>query len=432
MYLVKKRIPNLLAALVISSCMFILETNAHAIPAFARREKVSCTMCHTNGSAPHLTKFGYMYRRAAFRLPDNIGNREADDKAMLTTDHLSAGVNFDYEVVTNKPAGQNRAILTSNHFNVPEVEVWPVVGSFLGNFGSWSEIDANPASTAGAGGVSVSQADVRYVRGTGDFFFNFRGGLMPAEGYGASDQWIDDANIPLFDRLPAQFNENTLTLPFGAMETPQYGAEFGLNRFDSHLTFGIYNGFDGSNTKGATTPAQSTLTAALMNPVVKGAKDYKVQFDQFAGEHFAFTAAYYTGVIPLLDPGNTTLWINHYSNWRLYTTFLALPNLLDILAGVAYGKYDYSNTGNVVNGQFNNRGAFLGANYYVMPHLTLSGRLDFYQYNYGTSAPLKAQGFGLLASVPFDNAMFVFHYNNTGSDVDGLTNDFRAEWRFLF
>src|ERR1035437_1403359 len=53
---------------------------ANALPAFARREDVSCSMCQTNGSAPHLTKAGYMFRRAGYRMPADIGNKGVDEK----------------------------------------------------------------------------------------------------------------------------------------------------------------------------------------------------------------------------------------------------------------------------------------------------------------------------------------------------------------
>src|ERR1035437_2437746 len=139
-----------LSALGIFLAFGLFGNSASALPAFALREKFSCVVCHTNGSAPHLTSFGYIYRRAGFRLPGNIGNTEADSRAMTFQEHMAAGINLDYEYVRKTPAGQNtRAETTDNQINVPEVEVWPLVGAFLGNFAAWSEIDATPTTTAG-------------------------------------------------------------------------------------------------------------------------------------------------------------------------------------------------------------------------------------------------------------------------------------------
>ena len=391
-------------------------------------------MCHTNGSAPHLTKFGYMYRRAGYRFIDRIGDKEADDQAMRLSEHFAVGTNLSYEIGTTQTPSAASSTLTSNQFNVPEVELWPIVGSFLGNFAAWTEIDANvnTATTPGkrSGGINLTQADLRYVTGNKDFFINTRGGILNSEGYGASDQWVDDSNLPLFDRITAQFNQDTLVLPLGANNVPQLGAEFGLNYQDSHLTLGIYNGFDGTN--GVGTSAQSTLAAALMNQPGQNSKDYKVQLDQFVGQAVALTGIFYHGQIPLLDPSNSLVWLDQFSALRLYATWAALPNTVDILAGGAYGNHGYVNSGTTqIVGTFPTRGAFVGANYYVMPHLTLSGRVDYNQINYSTTQPLKADGFALIASLPYENNMFIFHYNTIWSDVAGTIGDFRAEWRFL-
>ena len=60
-------------AIIYAFFIFFFGINAKAVPAFARRENVSCNMCHANG-APHLTEFGYMYRRMAFHWPGKLGS----------------------------------------------------------------------------------------------------------------------------------------------------------------------------------------------------------------------------------------------------------------------------------------------------------------------------------------------------------------------
>ena len=67
------------------------------------REKVSCSVCHSNGSAPHLSEVGFLYRRAGFRFPQNIGNGELDDANMEVLKHFVAGINVDYEAITTNP-----------------------------------------------------------------------------------------------------------------------------------------------------------------------------------------------------------------------------------------------------------------------------------------------------------------------------------------
>ena len=412
--------------------LFLNVQSAKALPAFALREKVSCTMCHNNGSAPHLTPYGYMYRRAGFRLPDNIGNKASDDKAMTFQEHMAAGVNLSYEVTSTTTPGASKATINANQINVPEVEVWPLVGAFLGNFAVWSEIDATP-STKGGGGINLSQADLRYAAGNADSFFNFRGGIMAPEGFGASDQWLDDANIPLMDTLAPYYKQDTLVTPFGAMNVPELGLEFGYNYFSSHLTLGVYNGFSGVDSSG-----NNALTAALTNRTNGVSKDYKVQLDQFIGDVGAVTLAYYNGYMQLKDPSNAFLWANNYNSERAYLTYFALPGVLDVVAGAALTTSQFVTTTPTPMGTFQSRGAFAGLYYYMMPHLTLAGRLDYNIYNTTNDARAQALAGSFQASLPFENNIVILRFNKTGSDLAssgasaGNTNDFRAEWRFLF
>ena len=385
-------------------------------------------MCHSNGSAPHLTPYGYMYRRAGFRPPQNIGNKDADSKTMTIYDHIAAGTNISYEFQTQKPLNTSDTKLVANQINVPEVEIWPLVGSFLGNFAAWSEIDASPSISGSAGSVALGMADLRYASGTPDFFFNFRAGYITSEGFGASDQWFDDGNTPLMDQASAYYNQDTLALPFGAMGEPQMGAEFGLNYHDAHFTFGFYNGYNGLS---------GGLTAASTN---QGgiSKDYKFQLDQFLGDLGAITVGFYHGSIPLIDPSNTFNWADQYNVGRLYLTYFAIPGTLDLLAGGALSSNQYVTVDATPSGTFTSRGAFLGALYYAMPHLSLGARLDFNQFSTeATNSPAVANGFSIQASLPFDNNIFNIAFNRTlselasGNITQGTTNNFRLSWRFL-
>jgi hypothetical protein len=429
--IMKKLAVSLLRCLLLFS---FLAPEAHALPAFGIREHVSCVMCHENGSAPHLTRIGYLYRRAGFRFPEKIGDVEADAKETNFTEHLAVGLNLDYEWANATPPG-GKATTTANQINVPEVELWPLVGAFLGNYAFWSEIDANPATTGG-GQVVLSQADFRYVRGNSNLFFNFRGGMIAPEGFGASDQSLDDGGIPLMDRLSANYNQDTLTLPFGAMQAPELGAEFGLNVADSHVTFGVYDGYSGVDSTGSTS---TSLTPALMNRNKGIAKDYKLQIDQFIANLGAVTASYYNGVIPLRDPtGGSFSWLNHYSQERLYLTAFALPGTLDLFLGGALAKNQYVTLTPTPDGTFQSRGSFLGLNYYVMPHLSLGARLDYCEISRAADSAPKARGYSFQVSLPYENNLYVFHYNSVTADAAngpysaGTDRDLRAEWRFLF
>src|SRR5437762_2795841 len=44
---------------------------AHAMPNWARRYGMDCSVCHT--TVPSLTRAGYLFRAAGFRMPDEYG-----------------------------------------------------------------------------------------------------------------------------------------------------------------------------------------------------------------------------------------------------------------------------------------------------------------------------------------------------------------------
>ncbi|MGZ3691617.1 MAG: hypothetical protein ACXVAX_08940, partial [Pseudobdellovibrio sp.] len=160
---------------------------------------------------------------------------------------------------------------------------------------------------------------------------------------------------------------------------------------------------------------------------------------------FSFTGVYYTGRISLLsDPSVTasTPWDNHYQLGRVYLTYHMIPGQFEIYTGAGKGSYDYVNTGTTsVAGRFDNDGAFIGANWYVRPHLTLTARLDTVS-NELSAAPGTPKSSGretfIGASLPYENSVWVFHYiamNSTLNNdplIDGETSEFRAEWRFLY
>ncbi|MGZ3772706.1 MAG: hypothetical protein ACXVCY_07575 [Pseudobdellovibrionaceae bacterium] len=428
---------------------FFWLSDAKALPAFAFREgQTTCTLCHTNNAVPHLTKEGYMYRRAGFRFPSDIGNEESETKNVNLLHHLAAGINIDYLFTKNKFPAQDESI-TNNNITVREVEIWPLVGAFYGHYGTWSELNMTPntaadrsaptppsLTTSPNGEVSLEQADLRYVTGNANLFYNFRIGLIAPEGYGASDQWIDDGNLPLIDQLSAYYNQDTLVLPLGAFQSPQMGAEFGMNWPDTYLTFGIYNGFDGTN--GFANHLQSTPVPRLTSAEGRFSHDYKVQIEQFFNDRFVVTGVYYWGTIPLLDPMNSVVWQDRFWTGRLYLSYSVAPNLFDLFFGSAYGSHEFVNPGTIDRqGQFSHSGAFIGANWYLNSHITFATHLDHYQYAREKAPSAKGGSFMMNVSLE-PKSIWVFHYSVYDADLNsealsaGRTSDFRAEWRFLF
>lgn len=426
-----------MAVLFVFLTFTLFSKHANALPAFARRYNFACNVCHTDGAAPHLTELGYMFRRMAFHLPGQLGDEQADDQGMKVTNHSAIGVNVAYQYAANSSSGTTATV--ENGINVPEVELWPLIGGFFGNWGAWSEVDATPPTNSG-GGLDIPMADVRYAYGTPDLFYNFRAGMIASEGYGASDQWIDDGNIPLMDILTPYKNQDTIATPLGAMNVPEMGFEAGVNYKQSHFTFGYYDGYT-DQAIGQAAGANSGLVAATLKQNDQGMRDVKFQLDQFVGNLGEITAAYYHGSIPLTLLGdNSQPWLDNYNQERLYLTAYAIPNKLDIVAGASWAQNQYVTASTTPTGTFSSQGGFLGAFYYATPHLVLAARADKFYFNSAQSAT----GGSLQVSMPFGNRILIFHYNTLVSALSdapdgaggvyfpqGRTNDIGLDLRFL-
>ena len=89
---------------------------ARAMPNFARREGVDCTLCHT--TIPRLNRFGYEYRNAGYRQPTSIGDPKQKDLPDLTT-MIVGRLQTQPEFIRTRTAGT-----TTNH-------TWLIVGGAL-------------------------------------------------------------------------------------------------------------------------------------------------------------------------------------------------------------------------------------------------------------------------------------------------------------
>lgn len=414
------------------------DSPAFGLPTFSMRERLPCTSCHINGSAPQLTRYGFSYRRAGYRNPSNIGGSEKDLKAMTLTEHMAVGLNVDYGYATNLGRGAEKAKPIANQFFVRALEFWPLVGAFHGRVGVFSKVESTPATVSpgtdvapSGGGTSLNRSELVYVLGDMDLFFNFRGGLIAGQGYGAADQWLDHGNLPFIDLLSARLNQDTLVTPLGANNVSQLGVEIGVAaRSAAFITLGAYNGFDG--TTGLTSSNQAARSPVLNNGYANGRKDLKCQFDYFMTDTTEITGIYYRGTVSLLDPTDMGIWQNHYSTWRLYLTQNIAEKFV-LLAGAANGIYEFKDTENSKRpGNFLSPGGFAGISIVQAGPFTASARYDVFKYSVFQGASQQATGGALMVGIPMENTLLTFHYNTKRSDLDGLTKDLRAEWRLIF
>jgi hypothetical protein len=209
-------------------------TRAEALPMFARKYHMECAGCHDNLVFPRLNDVGFKFRRAGFRMPENIGKDELSD--FDVSDYFSASAQATYSV-THDDSG------TLNGFALDELSLRPITGSFQKYFASQIEIDMN------ADGIEIANAYVRGVWGDGDKWLSSRFGVFHAvEGYGAMDRPIG-LSAPLFEMMSPNNGQDTLTMVIGH---DRVGADVGVMVDNTSVSLEVLNriapvvGSDGS------------------------------------------------------------------------------------------------------------------------------------------------------------------------------------------
>lgn len=201
---------------------------ASAMPMFARKYGVSCDTCHT--TIPRLNEFGYKFRAAGFRLPEEIGKPQ--DKKIELGDYFSARLQARYDTQqTNQPnqapmpnviGGVPGSRVTTNSFNFAEATLYPLTGSWGKYFGSLVELSVSPEDF-----FEVENAYVRVSYGNDKRFFTSRIGVFhPWEGYGASDRPFTNAR-PLFQTSPISAGGRSVPYVFQPWGLDEVGVEIG-------------------------------------------------------------------------------------------------------------------------------------------------------------------------------------------------------------
>ena len=155
---------------------------AQAVPAFARREGVSCQMCHFR--IPELNEDGHAYLRR--------GLREKPDGAMGEMGGMQAGNELKMPVAAEpRPLGQPLALQWADYFTVMGHHMFTAEKGARANFDAgvidiwaagpfdrrWSAL-ANPSFDIENGGSSVDQAYGQYISRWNARFASGRGGQL--------------------------------------------------------------------------------------------------------------------------------------------------------------------------------------------------------------------------------------------------------------
>src|SRR3569832_1602542 len=123
---------------------------ASAMPNFARKYEKSCNLCHTQVPKPNRT--GFEFRLSGYRMPDEIGQKDKFDLGELFAARIQA-----QELAKSHDDVNSAKNTSSNQLEFYEATLYPLTGSWGGNFGSLVEL-----SMASGESFEIENA---YVRG---------------------------------------------------------------------------------------------------------------------------------------------------------------------------------------------------------------------------------------------------------------------------
>ncbi|MFQ5700927.1 MAG: hypothetical protein ACE5HU_03690 [Acidobacteriota bacterium] len=340
--------------------------DVQAMPNFARQYGYTCNVCHT--IVPRLNKTGYDFRRAGFRMPDEIGERRDFEGDRETADfkganyfsaRIQANLSWLNRDHTNSTGAYdpNGGTTNNNSIEFKEFTIYPLTGGFLGNWAAESEISGSTDE------IEVENAYVRYARGNSNAYWQARLGIFhPFEGYGASDRPISISRplIQSAGTVTANGDENGWH-PWGF---DQAGIESGFAMGDTSVSVAAFNGL----IENAEDPAQGGDLEKAAGSPSENDKDYQLFVNQFFGEsEAAISLYYYDGRISL---GNTILSLNRFRRAALYGSLpLGKVNLL--------GAYSWGQDRDAVTRTTaENDGWFLEVDGYLSETLGIGARYD--------------------------------------------------------
>ena len=358
---------RLAAVIAVAILGTLAPRHATAMPNFSRQYGVPCSLCHT--VIPRLTREGYDFRRAGFRMPEDLGKDGPSDKnrgnqGYNMADHFSArlqaNVGYTRRNHATATGGYSPGDSTFENFQVEftEFTLYPLTGSFAKNWASEAEISGTTDE------IEVENAYVRYARGEENQYWQARIGIFhPFEGYGASDRVLG-LSRPLIQTATTK-NGLGATNGYKVWGFDQAGVEWGFQAKGTSLSVMLFNGL----IENATDPAQGAgLTKASGSPT-QNDKDIQLFANQFlGGKGAAVCGFYYHGHISL--GAEDELYQNDFDR---YAGYLTVPiEKFWLLAGVGGGREKAAGT----DVKPKSMGWFAEADYYASHKLGLGGRYE--------------------------------------------------------
>ncbi len=354
--------PALLILSVALASLVASVTPASAMPQFARKYKMPCSGCHDALAYPRLNDVGYKFRRAGFRMPENIGKEELSDFTMA--DYFSARAQIDSTTGLDRING---ATTSSNTFT-GEMNLYALTGSFQKYFASETELTISPG-----GSPDVENAYGRVVYGGKDLWVTARAGVFHAfEGLGASDRSLGPSRPLIFDLTP-NHNQDTL---MRMVELNRIGVDVGVQWEDTSLSVEIVNRAHPEIADGAIAPMAIGADGG-------GGKDLIVVANQILGTRSGLSAYWAHGTVALpSDPTafaagtGTETWNNRYDKLAAFAS--GGTDSLLFLGGAQLGFDHALDMTSGASTRFTSIGGFVEANLGVTPYLVGYVRADYF------------------------------------------------------
>ena len=336
--------------------------SAHALPQFARKYKLDCSGCHDALAFPRLNDVGYKFRRAGFRMPENIGQ---DELADYTTDnYFSASVEGVNTTNVTRDGGSTDSLNTFSG----QLSLYALTGSFAKYFASQTELGIAPGE-----GLEIENAYVRAVFGNENLWFSSRAGVFHAiEGLGGSDRSLGPSRPLIFEVTPNQ-GQDTLLL---ASEPSRIGIDLGGQWNDTSLGVEVLNRVRPEVEDGE-------IAAMGIVPDTRSAKDLIVVANQILGPRSSVSAYWTHGVVPLpVDPDmfaagtSEDTFDDRYDKLALFAS--AGTSKLLGLAGAQVGFDRALDPTTGTTSRFTSVGGFAEGNLGITAHTVGYVRLDYF------------------------------------------------------
>lgn len=368
-----------------ASVFLVAGTPAVAIPAFARKYNLTCVHCHT--MPPRLTRFGYAFYRAGFRLPEDF--QLPDNKAIPYTLSNSVSAFSESRLQNINPGGPSG-------FDFGGVEL-----------GLATSIDKSLAlraqyvfSSTSETGSGFDEAWVQFNSAASGRYWSARVGQIPIlSGY----QLLGSRNITLTDPQLVGANgpltgEGQGNFAIGGMER---GVELGYARAGFYGRFSWLNGINEAGDGGVALGGHR-------------ANDFLLQADYLIGhEGSALGAFYYHGRTPLESVGfnNNFERAGLFGTWGRHLQFgeADFPNWhLELNGGLTWGQ----DTVDAGGAKAISHGGLVEAALYVRHRTALVARYDNVRPSSVTGTPTTEAYTLAMLHRPNDYMRFGMEYRN--------------------